>query len=132
MTVTTLGIKDASEKVRQVQFVGNGPHFLAGERIEALGTVSWELGGSCNIAEVSAKRPIPFSSLRFVSYTTWEGSMDLHVGDEIVSIAKSSTLLDELMNPGRTPATPEELMTEQSQIIDAVERGDFVNITDKL
>ncbi len=132
MTVTTMEVRGKNGDIRQVQWVGDGPHLVTGDRIEALGTTTWESGKSCNIAWISFLGGKILPSLRSNRFTIWEGVVDIRVGDEIVIISRSSTMLADMVDPDRPQPTPEELMAEHAAIFEMCKGGNFTDITDKL
>ncbi len=132
MTVTTMEVRSKLGEIRLVQWVGDGPHLVTGDRVEALGTTTWESGKSCNIAWISFLGGKIFPSLRSDRFTIWEGVVDINVGDEIMIISRSSTMLADMVDPDRPRPTPEKLMAEHAAIFNMCKQGDYVSIEDKL
>ncbi len=134
MTVTTMEVRSKNGEIRRVQWVGSGPGLNSGDRVENIGTATWQDGLSCNIAELSYRGGKIFPSLRTTRYTIWPSEVDIQVGDEILSVAQAPTALSDMLTPGEQPVTPDELMAKHAQIFELYKKGELelIDISDKL
>lgn len=55
----------------------------------------------------------------------------LEPGEEVLSVLMGNTILDQMIR-GEVEAFPEDLKSEMLAILDAIEREDFLDISDKL